>query len=245
MSRAAGPPFAAVYFDCDSTLSAIEGVDELLAGAPAALRAEVAAMTRQAMEGTVPLAEVYGARLRLLAPRREHLDGVGREYVARATPHAREVIAALQALGKRTGIVSGGLLPPVLALAGHLGVAAADVHAVPVLFAADGSYRDFDRRSPLWRNGGKAEVLRALPADHRPLVFVGDGATDLEVQGAAADLFVGYGGVAVRAPVKAAAEAWLESPSLAPLLPLVLTAAELSALRGEPRFAALLSAARG
>ena len=27
----AGPPFAAFYFDCDSTLSAMEGIDELAA----------------------------------------------------------------------------------------------------------------------------------------------------------------------------------------------------------------------
>ncbi|MGK0265650.1 MAG: hypothetical protein ACI8UD_004315, partial [Planctomycetota bacterium] len=32
------PPFAAVYFDCDSTLSSIEGVDELLQFADPELR---------------------------------------------------------------------------------------------------------------------------------------------------------------------------------------------------------------
>ena len=41
------PPFASVYFDCDSTLSRLEGIDELvrLAGGPA--QAEVEALTAQ------------------------------------------------------------------------------------------------------------------------------------------------------------------------------------------------------
>ena len=48
-----------VVFDCDSTLSTIEGVDEL------ALRAgvgdEVARLTTAAMAGEVPLDQVYGS----------------------------------------------------------------------------------------------------------------------------------------------------------------------------------------
>ena len=39
-------PLAAVYFDCDSTLSAIEGIDELLEFAPASLRQDILELTR-------------------------------------------------------------------------------------------------------------------------------------------------------------------------------------------------------
>ena len=53
------PPFAAVYFACDSTLSPPEGVDELLEFADPELRRDIAALTTQAMDGTLPLAEVY------------------------------------------------------------------------------------------------------------------------------------------------------------------------------------------
>lgn len=235
-------PFAAVYFDCDSTLSAIEGVDELLEFAPPALRQDVAELTRKAMEGDLPLAQVYETRLSLLAPRREQLDRIGRVYCERAVPDAAATVAALRFLGKTVGVISGGLLPPVQALAQHLGIDLAHVHAVPIRFAADGSYESFDRRVPLWRNDGKIEVLRALPAGERPVAFVGDGVTDLETQGTT-DLFVGFGGVAVRQRVKVAAEAWVETPSLAGVLPVVLTPAERRRLRGERAFAPLLSAA--
>lgn len=237
------PPFAAVYFDCDSTLSAIEGVDELLQWAPAELRRDVAALTEQAMAGTLPLAEVYERRLRALAPRREHLDRVGELYVARLVPDAAAVVRALQHVGKHVGIVSGGLLVPVQHVARHLGIDPANVHAVPLVFDAAGAYVDFDRASPLWRNGGKIEVVRALPPAHHPLAFVGDGITDAEVRGHAA-CFVGFGGVVARPQVRARADVWVDDASLAGVLPHVLTAAEQDRLAGEPRFAALLSGRR-
>lgn len=233
-------PFAAVYFDCDSTLSAIEGVDELLRWAPADLRADIAALTAQAMEGTLPLAEVYERRLRALAPRREQLDLVGQLYVARLVPHAREVVQALQSLGKHVGIISGGLLVPVQHVARHLGIADANVHAVPLLFDARGGYVDFDRRSPLWRNRGKIEVVRALPREHHPLAFVGDGITDAETRGHVAR-FIGFGGVVARPRVRELAEAFVADRSLAAVLPHVLTAAEQQQLARDPAFAALLS----
>lgn len=239
----ARPPFAAVFFDCDSTLSSIEGVDELVAGMPAGEQQALLSLTQKAMDGTLPLADVYVQRLHRIAPRRDQLVAIGQRYIERTVADARAVVQALHHLGKQVGIVSGGLLEPVALLATHLGIAAADVHAVPILFQPDGSYRDFDRTSPLWQNGGKVEVLRAMPGAFRPLAFVGDGVTDLETQGTAADLFVGFGGVAVRARVEREAEAWFATPTLAPLLTLVLTDDEQATLRRSATFAPLLSRA--
>lgn len=234
-------PFAAVYFDCDSTLTSIEGVDELLRWAPAALRTDIAALTEQAMNGTLPLAEVYERRLALLAPRREQLDEVGALYASHLVPDAAAVVQALQALGKQVGIISGGLLVPVQHVAAHLGIPSANVHAVPLQFTADGAYVDFDRSSPLWRNGGKIDVVRALPPDHRPLAFVGDGITDAETQGHVAR-FVGFGGVVARAKVRERADVFVATQSLAGVLPHVLTPAEQQRLRADPHTARLLSA---
>jgi phosphoserine phosphatase len=237
------PPYAAVYFDCDSTLSSIEGVDELLQFADPALRADLVRLTEQAMNGQLPLAEVYETRLQRLAPRREQLDRIGALYVQKLVPDALRTVQALQFLGKHVGILSGGLLAPVQQIAAALGIPAANVHAVPLLFHADGRYRDFDHGSPLWRNGGKVEVIRALPAEHRPLAFVGDGATDLETQGTA-ERFVGFGGVVARPVVKDRAEVFAAGPSLATILPHVLTADELQRLATDPQFGPLLSAAK-
>ncbi|HEX6813517.1 MAG TPA: HAD family hydrolase [Planctomycetota bacterium] len=264
------PPFAAVYFDCDSTLSSIEGIDELLKLAgesqsadanelaqraaasehssiddlleAAGRRADIVELTRKAMEGTLPLAEVYEARLRLLAPRRAQLDRIGELYVQHVVPHAREVVHALQHVGKHVGILSGGLLVPVHALARHLGIPLANVHAVPLFFDGQGGYVDFDRSSPLWRNRGKIEVVQRLPADHRPLAFVGDGITDLETQGHV-ELFVGFGGVVARPAVKAGAQAFVAGKTLAPILAHVLTERERARLAADQAFAPVLAAA--
>jgi phosphoserine phosphatase len=229
------PPFNGFYFDCDSTLSTIEGVDELTRKLGPALRAELHALTEQAMEGARPLADVYVDRLGALAPTRAELDVVGGFYIDNLVPDAAATIAALQALGKQVGIISGGLRQPVSILATHLGIPDAHVHAVPLLFDQRGAYRDFDRSSPLWRNLGKVEVLRRLPASHRPVLFMGDGVTDLEAA-AVVDLFVGFGGVKRRARVAAEAAVYLTDPSLAGVLRVGLTETEKNTLRDDPRF---------
>jgi phosphoserine phosphatase len=238
------PPFAAVYFDCDSTLSSIEGVDELLQFVESKQRADIVELTRKAMDGLLPLAEVYETRLRLIAPRSDQLDRIGELYVENVVLHAREVVRALQHLGKHVGILSGGLLVAVEALARYLGIPLANVHAVPLLFDSHGDYFDFDRTKPLWRNGGKVEMVRRLPKDHRPVAFVGDSVTDLETQGHV-DLFVGFGGVVTRAMVAENAEAFVDGKSLAPVLAHVLTEEERMLLAANGAFAQVLEAARG
>ena len=233
-------PLAAVYFDCDSTLSSIEGVDELLQFIDAELRQDIAELTKQAMDGARPLAEVYETRLGKLAPRREQLDAVGQLYIANVVRDGAATIAALRSLGKHVGIVSGGLLTPVQHLARHLGVDLAHVHAVPILFDEQGRYVDFDHESPLWRNGGKVPVVQGAPASHKPMAFVGDGITDLETKEHVAR-FIGFGGVVARDAVRAGADHFVDSPSLAAILPSILTPTELRQLQNEPRFASLLS----
>lgn len=232
------PPFAAVYFDCDSTLSSIEGIDELLEFADASLRQDIAELTTQAMNGTLPLAQVYETRLSKLAPHRDQLDQIGTHYVNNVVRDAALTIAALQFLGKHVGIVSGGLLVPVQHIARHLGVPLQHVHAVPLLFDDDGTYRDFDHESPLWQNGGKVPVVQGAPAEHKPMVFVGDGITDLETKDHVGR-FIGFGGVVARDNVREQADHFVSEASLAAILPLVLTEAERAELRGQTRFASL------
>lgn len=209
---------AAVVFDCDSTLTAIEGIDELAAEQ----RSEIEALTAAAMQGALPLEEVYGRRLELIRPSRSRVDALARQYVDRLVPHAADVVAALRAEGLAVRIVSGGLLPAVLAVADALGVAREDVAAVALHFNADGSYAGFDTAAPLARSRGKCDVLRSWREKLAGRVMmVGDGASDLEAA-AAADVFVAYAGVVERAAVVERADVVVRSQSLAPVLPLAL-----------------------
>lgn len=211
-----------ICFDCDSTLSAIEGIDELARARGPEAFAQVEAMTNDAMNGRIAVESVFGRRLEIIQPRREHVAQVGAQYVAAIEPTAKATIDALKQKGWEPVIVSGGFRQAIQPLAHVLGISR--IEAVDLFFESDGRYRDFDREFPTTRSGGKAEVINRLKAEMRPqrTVMVGDGASDLEV-GAAADLFVGFGRYVVREPVRRGAAAFVFS--LDELLPL-LTARE-------------------
>jgi phosphoserine phosphatase len=215
------PKFRTVLLDCDSTLSAIEGIDELAVNC----REDVAKLTDLAMRGQIPLEEVYGRRLELVRPTRAAIEALGQQYVEHMVPDARETIAALRASGVDVRIISGGLLPAVLAVASELGVARDHVEAVNIEFAADGSYSAFDTTSPLAATGGKRVAIERWNVV-RPAVMVGDGSTDLDAR-PVVDMFVAFAGVIERAAVVNAADAVIRANSLAPLLPLVLHVDEL------------------
>jgi phosphoserine phosphatase len=95
-----------IAFDMDSTLITIECIDELADFA--GKKAEVAAVTAAAMHGEIDYPESLRRRLALLAG----LDAraLARVYGERLllSPGARELLAAAQAAGLRTAIISGG-----------------------------------------------------------------------------------------------------------------------------------------
>ena len=84
-----------VVFDCDSTLSAIEGIDELAAEHAD----EIRGLTDAAMDGSLPLVEVYGRRLEIIRPTRQAVDDLSTLYIQRLVEDARETVAGLHWLG--------------------------------------------------------------------------------------------------------------------------------------------------
>lgn len=233
------PPYDRIVFDCDSTLSAIEGIDELCAAKPQ-VRDEIAALTARAMAGEVPLEEVYGRRLALVSPRQIDVMRVGSLYIQKAVPGARELVSGLRSLSKEVLVVSGGLQLAVVAFATWLGLRDQHVQAVKILFDSDGRYHDFDQASPLTRSDGKHTLLARMPKART--VFIGDGMTDAAAK-SAVDAFVCYGGVVLRPEVAALADEVVTSPNLASLLHKLCTPAELDRLSRDPRHGRLLALA--
>jgi phosphoserine phosphatase len=239
--------FQRVIFDCDMTLVTVEGIDEL-----ARLNGQadqIADLTRQAMDGKIPLEAVYAKRLELLRPTRAELEEVGRIYRRSLTPQTPEVIAALQLAGVEVCIVSGGLKAAVLDLAETLKIPARNVHAVTVrLDELSGSWWDYTRHqyagnpdetyfafapTPLAESSGKLAVVRNLASDGKRTMMVGDGSTDLVTRDVVR-LFVGFGGVERRAAVVEEAAVFIEGPGLAGLLPLALSSYAAGKLAGTP-----------
>ncbi|HEX9988823.1 MAG TPA: HAD-IB family phosphatase [Chloroflexia bacterium] len=228
--------FRRVVFDCDSTLSEIEGVNELAAmnGVPY----EVAVMTRQAMGGEVPFEEVFARRLDIIKPQREQLAAVGKLYTSTLVEDAQAVAAALTYLGVEVRLVSGGYRDALVPLARKLGVPTGNLHANDLNFNSEGDYQGYDAGNPLCRSGGKSEVLRQLNGEGATL-FIGDGASDAEVS-PHVELFVGYGGVEKRGQVHEVAPVYLHGESLAPLLVMAAGMEGCRKLLAQPQFRPLV-----
>jgi phosphoserine phosphatase len=206
-----------VFFDVDSTLVTIEGIDVLAAGNP-----EIVRLTDAAMNGEIPLDQVYGKRLEIIRPTRSEVEALGQRYVASLVDGVEETIGALQGAGVDVHLVTAGIAQAIAPLAAHLNIAPRAVHAVPLHFDAAGAYAGFDHRSLLTRPGGKELVVRAVLARAKGRsAFVGDGITDLETR-SVVDLFIGFGGVCLRERVKEGARVYVEEPTLRAVLPYLL-----------------------
>ena len=203
--------YSCICFDCDSTLSTLEGIDEL--AKRCGLEDEIAPLTAAAMDGRMAIEEVYARRLDLIRPDQDALAWLGRRYVETIVPGARDAVAILQGSGREVFIVSGGLKPPVAALATALAIPAAHVWAVDVKLDSVGRYAGFEDQSPLTRSDGKAHVVRELARVYGPVILVGDGITDIAAKAGGA-FVIGFGGVARRPAVVAAASLFIDGPSL-------------------------------
>lgn len=210
--------FDVICFDCDSTLSKIEGIDEL--ARRVGLGEEMSKLTDAAMNGTVPLEAVYEQRLSLIRPDQKSINWLAGLYIAEIVEGVKEVFATLLAQDKAVYIVSGGLRQAILPLAECLCLPESHVHAVDIFFNEDGSYRNYDLNSPLARTGGKAAVVSTLKAQGS-LVMIGDGKTDLEAKQAGAYV-LGFGGVADRAIVRESADFYTTEPTLLSILEHIL-----------------------
>lgn len=214
-----------IILDCDSTLTTIEGIDEL--ARRAGVHGELAPLTDAAMAGAMRLEDVYSKRLDLIQPSRADIDWLGNEYVRCLLPGAGRVISVLQSCHKQVHIVSSGIRQAVLVLAGTLGIESGFVHAVDLEFDNSGHYKGYDEDSPLVLSEGKKTVCRSIIGNTHSAVLVGDGITDLEaVQERVA--VIGFGGIVNRQAVRNRAADFITTPSLEPLLERVLTREELA-----------------
>ncbi len=199
-----------LFLDCDSTLCAIEGVDELAALRGPEVEKQVIALTNQAMDGSIPINDVFGRRLDLIQPTREMCEQVGQMYIERLSPQADKIIAQLQKQSWEVIIISGGFTQVIEPLAAKLKIQT--IFAVDLKFNKDGTYQGFEQKAPTARNGGKPDIienfLRNKPSSKT--VMMGDGVSDLETK-TIVDLFIGYGGIITRQAVKTDAKAFINN----------------------------------
>jgi phosphoserine phosphatase len=225
-------PIDTIIFDCDGTLSTIEGIDELALSNGAS--ETVRQLTEDAMSRSSMNLELYDRRLELVKPTRKATTELADHYFAHRTPDIEAIIRIFKRLKKNVYILSAGLLPSVSLFGEQLGIPKENIIAVDIQFNEQGNYQDFDRTSPLVTSTGKRIIVSQIKALHPELIFVGDGMNDI----AALDLvdrFIGYGGAFYREKIAELSQFYITVPTLAPLLPLTLTLDEFNQLNADER----------
>lgn len=220
-------PLDAIVFDCDGTLSTIEGINELAKNNN--VGDAVITLTHKAMSETGMTPEIYKQRLMLTKPTHDQVLTLGQMYISTLTPDTAGVIKILQQLNKTIYIMSAGIQLAVNMVAKHLHVPEKNVFAVNVKFDQHGHFHDFDHQSPLVSNNGKRKMIEILKQKHQHIALIGDGLNDFEAHDIV-ERFIGYGGTYYRQNLAKLCQFYITAPSMACILPLTITHDEINSL---------------
>jgi phosphoserine phosphatase len=216
-------PLDAIIFDCDGTLSHIEGIDELAREND--VGEQVSELTAAAMGSVGMSPELYQQRLELVRPTQQQVIALAQKYFDHKAPDLLSVIHKLQSLNKNIYIVSAGLLPAVIGFGKLLNIPIENIFAVDIYFDHDGHYVDFDHSSPLVNANGKRVIVQQIKQKYAYLALIGDGLSDYEAH----DLvtrFIGYGGAFYRENIKQLCEFYISGASMSLILDFCLTEKE-------------------
>ena len=210
----------AIVFDCDGTLSQLEGINELARWNN--VLKEVGELTEQAMSQVGMSPEIYRSRLALVQPTEAQLIKLGQDYFDQ---RAQDIVTTLEKLREQhieIFVLSAGMNPSVKVFASLLKIPEKNVFAVDLSFDENGSYLDFDHQSPMTKSGGKRVVVEEIKKRHNQLYYVGDGMNDLQVKDLVTT-FIGYGGVFYRDNIAQASDIYLTDPSMLQILEIINT----------------------
>lgn len=220
-------PIDAIVFDCDATLSQIEGIDVL--AKENGVERDVHLLTEEAMGKTGVTEKIYEQRLDLVKPTVKQLARLGAMYYDHLTPDVGRLINVFHHLNKSVFVISAGIQAAVENFAGRLGIPAQNVFAVDVYFDENGRYAEFDHHSPMTKRYGKCEVIEKLKEKYPRILSVGDGINDVETA-SVVTRFVGYGGAKFRDHIANLCHYYIASASLLPIFPLTITKKESNKL---------------
>lgn len=223
-------PVTAIVFDCDGTLSRIEGINELARMNHVA--SPIRTMTDLAMGSSGLNPELYKKRLQLVSPKKDQLTDLGKMYFQKLVPDAASVIKIFKRFNKSIYIVSAGLFPAVAQLGAQLDIPKENIFAVDLKFDNQGHYITFDDSSPLVHHEGKRHVIEQIKQTHPRVIHIGDGSNDCSVYDLVVRL-IGYGGIFYREAIVSLFHYYIRTVSLAPLLALSLTPHEQMQLLDE------------
>ncbi|WP_129794595.1 phosphoserine phosphatase SerB [Sphingosinicella sp. CPCC 101087] len=198
--------------DMDSTMITVECIDELADFA--GVKAEVAAVTEQAMRGELDFEAALDARVRLLRGLDEAAIDRCREERVTLMPGARTLVRTMRARGAFCLLVSGGFTRFAEPVAEAIGFDSVAANRLDI----DGGKLTGTVGKPVFGAQGKLEAMLEAAArlgiDRNEILAVGDGANDIPML-EAAGLGVAYH---AKPAVAAAADARIAANDLTALL---------------------------
>lgn len=205
-----------VFFDCDSTLTTIEGIDYLAKNSEH--YQSIIALTNAAMTDGKYDTEMYLKRLQYLDLSPEMLFCLADHYWHNQTLGAKEVISELKSNNYQCFLISAGLNPAVSIFGARLGIEPSNIYAV-----------DYDFQGNITKNielttiDGKNKIITKIKnnlehPESAHIFMVGDGANDLIE---CADLLIGFGGNAKRANLIDQFDYYIEEQDISSILPVI------------------------
>lgn len=178
-----------MYFliDFDSTITQVEGLDELAAIAlksdpnGEAKVAQIKALTDKGMAGELSFSESLSQRLALLNANKSHVDILIEFLKENITESFHRNRSFLSQYADNILIISSGFKDFIVPIAEYLGLKPQNVYANTFIYNDEGDIIGIEQENPLSRTGGKIEVVKQLNLEGH-ISVIGDGFTDYEIK---------------------------------------------------------------
>ncbi|GAA5027639.1 hypothetical protein GCM10011506_16250 [Marivirga lumbricoides] len=179
------------YFiiDFDSTLTRVEAMDLLasisLEGKPqkVAAEAKIKELTDLGMNGEISFRDSLKDRLLLLEANKSHLPQLINALKDQVSVSFQRNTEFFATYSDKIYVISNGFKEYIEPIVTSLGVLPDHIFANELVFDEKGNVTGFDENNPLSKDGGKAEVIRALDLDG-DIYVIGDGHNDYEIKAA-------------------------------------------------------------
>ena len=184
--------------DFDSTITKVEGLDQLAAIALAhssdgtKVVQQIKELTDAGMNGELSLSESLSKRMSLLNANKKHVDALVEFLLENISESFERNKKFLQEYADQILVVSSGFKDFIIPVVSYLGLKAENVYANTFIYDDHGDIIGVDNSNVLSQTGGKIELVKSLNLDAHVSV-IGDGFTDYEIkQHGLADRFYAF-----------------------------------------------------
>lgn len=184
--------------DFDSTITKVEGLDQLAAIALAQspdgdkIVQQIKELTDAGMNGELSLSESLSQRMLLLNANKKHVSALVEFLLANISESFERNKKFLSEYSDQILVVSSGFKDFIIPIIEHLGLKPENVYANTFIYADNGDIIAVDNTNVLSQTGGKINLVKSLNLDGH-ISVIGDGFTDYEIkQNGLADRFYAF-----------------------------------------------------